>query len=191
MENKKTKTLFRFFSILDYEKEEAFLREERLNGWKYVKFTFPGFYRFEQCEPEDVIYRLDYNSASGPDKGAYVQMFNDCGWAYEGDVFGWSYFSKSAAGADEDEEIFSDIDSKLDLFGRIFKGRMLPLVILFCSVILPFLAMFSVRWYNGENTDPWFFGVFIVYVILFVVYISIFTLYGYKLNKLKKKYGRK
>ncbi|MBR2577469.1 MAG: DUF2812 domain-containing protein, partial [Erysipelotrichaceae bacterium] len=51
------KTMFRFFTIADYEEEENWLREEHLNGWKMVKAIPPCAYVFEPCEKEDVIYR--------------------------------------------------------------------------------------------------------------------------------------
>ena len=54
-----TKTCFRFFSIMDYEKEADFLREMHKKGWKFVKVSLLGFYEFEACEPEDVVYQLD------------------------------------------------------------------------------------------------------------------------------------
>ena len=34
---KETKTCFRFFSIMDYEKEADFLRKMHKKGWKFVK----------------------------------------------------------------------------------------------------------------------------------------------------------
>ena len=55
---KETKTCFRFFSIMDYEKEADFLRKMHKKGWKFVKVSLGGFYGFEACEPEDVVYQL-------------------------------------------------------------------------------------------------------------------------------------
>ena len=40
-----------------------------------------GRYLFEKCEPEDVVYQLDYNPEGDGHKAAYVQMFEDCGWS--------------------------------------------------------------------------------------------------------------
>ena len=60
MGQKTTKRLFRFWTIADFEAEEEFLREQHKQGWKFVKYTLPGFYTFEASTPEDVIYQLDF-----------------------------------------------------------------------------------------------------------------------------------
>lgn len=187
---KNRKTLFRLFSIADFEEEEAFLRGERMKGWKYENLIFPGFYKFTECEPQDVIYRLDYNAASGAEKGAYLKMFSDCGWTYEGDKFGWSYFSKATAEEDMNEEIFSDMESKLELFDRIFKSRMQPLLIIFGCIIAPMLFLFSVKWYVSGCVNPWYLGLAITYAALFVTYVIIFATVGRKFAALKRKYRR-
>ena len=59
-----TKTCFRFFSIMDYEKEADFLREMHKKGGN-LKVSLLGFYEFEAREPEDVVYQLDYNPGWG------------------------------------------------------------------------------------------------------------------------------
>ena len=70
------KTLIHIFTIADYEEEEMWLREQHRSGWKIVKMTPPCFYTFESCEPEDVIYRLDYkNSGQTYD---YMRMWDGC-----------------------------------------------------------------------------------------------------------------
>ena len=74
------KTLIRFFTIADFEEEEAWLREQHNMGWRLVKATLPCFYTFDRCEPEDVIYRLDFKN--GEEEGDYFQMFRDYGWEY-------------------------------------------------------------------------------------------------------------
>ena len=55
-----TKTVTRFFTIADFIEEEKWLREMHNQGWKLSKMTPPCFFTFESCEPEDVIYRLDF-----------------------------------------------------------------------------------------------------------------------------------
>ena len=56
------KTVIRFFTIADYEEEEIWLRKQHRSGWKLTGMTPPCIYRFESCEPEDVIYRLDFRN---------------------------------------------------------------------------------------------------------------------------------
>ena len=52
MKNKKT--LFRFFTLFEYEEEEAFLENQHKNGWKVTGYKLPGFYKFEKCDKEEV-----------------------------------------------------------------------------------------------------------------------------------------
>ena len=91
------KSEVRFFTIADWEKEEEYLRKRHREGWKFVRLSFP-VYHFEKCEPEDVVYQLDYNEDGVAHKEEYVQMFADCGWEYLQDFAGYSYFRKPVAG---------------------------------------------------------------------------------------------
>ena len=50
-----SKIQFRMFAIFDYDKEEDYLREMYLQGWRYKTSRWWIFY-FEECEPDDVIY---------------------------------------------------------------------------------------------------------------------------------------
>ena len=103
----KTKKQFKYFSIFNYEKEQEYLSEMHRHGWKFVKVTGFCIYHFEECEPEEVIYQLDYNQEGIENKDEYVKMFNDCGWEYLQDYVGYSYFRKPADEMNDNEEIFS------------------------------------------------------------------------------------
>ena len=138
---KNTKTEVRFFTITEWEKEQDYLRQQHQKGWKFVRVNFIGLYHFEKCEPEDVIYQLDYNPEGLEHKEEYVQMFRDCGWEYLQDYVGYSYFRKAAALMDGEEEIFCDDASRADMMRRVFKGRMIPLFIVFFSQNPPFLRI--------------------------------------------------
>ena len=46
-----TKTFVRVFTIVDFEEEEIWLREQSKKGWKLEKMVPPFLYTFEQCEP--------------------------------------------------------------------------------------------------------------------------------------------
>ncbi len=51
------KKRFRIFTILDLDKEEEYLHEMHLKGWRYRTSRF-GFFYFDQCQPDDVIYHI-------------------------------------------------------------------------------------------------------------------------------------
>lgn len=176
---KERKTTFKFFTITQYEKEQEYLRKMHKNGWRFIGVTLPGFYHFEQCTPEDVIYQLDYNQEGVNHKEEYVQMFQDCGWEYLTDFVGYSYFRKAANKMKEDEGIFCDDSSRLDMMKRIFKGKMLPLLCIFFAIIIPQLYMqYSIEGFRGD--------MFIIFVVLFVLYLMIFISFGVGYWKFKR-----
>ena len=138
---------------------------------------FLGIYHFERCEPEEVVYQLDYNPSSGNERESYIQMFRDCGWEYLQDFVGYSYFRKPVSQMRGEEEIFCDDASRLDMMRRVWKGRMIPLLILMLVVFLPNL------WLNRQLDTPedWFcIGIF---GVLLVLYLVVFGQFGYQFWK--------
>ena len=134
MEKKKE---IKLFSINQHKEEEQYLRNRHKEGWKFVKVTGLGVYHFEKCEPEDVIYQLDYNQEGIANKSEYIRMFDDCGWEYLQEYFGFTYFRKRAAEMNGEEAIFSDEGSQLAMLERIYKGRVLPVVVICLACVLP------------------------------------------------------
>ena len=51
---KDRKIKFRYFTIMEWEKEQDFLRQEGLKGWRFTKATLLGIYHFEEifCDDE-------------------------------------------------------------------------------------------------------------------------------------------
>ena len=164
----RSKTEIRFFSILDYDKEQEYLREMNKAGWRFVSVSGICVYHFEECEPEDVIYQLDYNREGREHKSEYLKLFSDCGWEYIQDYYGFSYFRKPASASGSDE-IFCDDDSKREMLGRVFRGRMIPLAVIFACVLLPqFILTLFERQEYGVAT---FFGVMTgLYIAIFVCF---------------------
>ena len=132
-----TKKQFKWFTIFEYEKEQDYLREMHKAGWKFVKVKGFGMYYFEKCDPKDVVYQLDFNKDGLAHKDEYLKMFDDCGWEYIQDYAGYSYFRKAVSEEGVEEEIFCDEESKFQMMQRVINGRMLPLLILFFTVLLP------------------------------------------------------
>lgn len=162
---KTTKKVIKYFSICDYEKEQDYLREMHRSGWKLVSVSGFCVYKFEKCIPEDVIYQLDYNQEGLANKDEYVKMFTDCGWEYIQDYVDFSYFRKPAAQTDGAEEIFCDEASRMQLVERIFKGRVVPLIVLFFAVLVPGLLYNIVR--GNIATIVLFVAVIILYLVVF------------------------
>lgn len=174
------KTQFQFFTITDFEEEAQYLSKMHAKGWKFAYVSFPGFYHFVKCEPEEVIYQLDYNKEGRKNFAEYKQMYEDMGWEYLLDFVGYSYFRKPVSQMETDEKIFCDDDSRLDLLKRIFMGRVIPMLILLAVIILPFLV-FTVMDPDTSVLGP---------AIMLVFYVVVFAKFGMKYRELKKKLGR-
>ncbi len=174
-----TKKQFKWFSIFQYEEEQDYLRKMHQKGWRFVKVTGFGMYHFEECSPEDVVYQLDYNKEGLENKEEYVKMFEDCSWEHIQDYAGYSYFRKKVSESGEAEEIFCDDASKIQMMERVIKGRMLPLLILFCTVLLPQFIL------NIAIYRNYFAAAFIGCILL--LYVSIFITCAVKYSRLKNK----
>ena len=173
---KETKTELRFFNIMEYEKEQDYLRERHRQGWK-LKATYPpGIYRFVRCQPEDVIYQLDYNPDGIKHKDEYVQLFQDCGWEYLFEFAGYSYFCKPAEEAQGDESIFCDDESRLEMVRRVFYGRMLPVLLIFICLILPQFA-------DAVGQDGIASPFFILILILLALFLLVFCQFAWQYRR--------
>ena len=126
-----TKQERKYFTITEYDREQEYLSRQHREGWRFTSVTGIGQYHFERCEPEEVVYQLDYNTEGNINQQEYVRMFEDCGWEYVTTYVGYAYFRKPVSQMQGQEEIFFDDSSKLEMMQRIFKGRMIPMFIVF------------------------------------------------------------
>lgn len=168
----------RFFTVPQWKKEQDYLRNQHNKGWKFKKVDWLCCYHFERCEPEDVVYQLDFNPDGINHKNEYVQMFSDCGWEYIQDFVGYSYFRKPVSCMqNKDEEIFCDDSSRLDMMRRVFKGKIIPMIMAFLLIILP--QLFA----QSHNTHSKI--IYYIFVALAVLYLILFTIFAYQFWKYK------
>lgn len=172
-----TKKEFKIFTIVNHKEEEQYLRQQHNAGWKFIKVTGLGTYHFEKCQPEDVVYQLDYNQESVSDKGEYIRMFADCGWDYIQDFFGYSYFRKRAADMNGEEEIFCDESSRLAMMERVYKGRLVPLLVVFFALLLPQFI---------SNLSKGNYGIALVLGGMLALYVYIFVYFAVRYHQQKK-----
>lgn len=172
----------RFFTISDWMEEEEWLREQSKRGLKLKKVNPPAGFVFEEAEPQDVVYKLDYKNTKASKE--MKQMYQDYGWEYCGECFGWNYYRKPAdqINSENEGELFSDNESKLEMVQHIFKTRMMPLVVIFLCCVVPNLLKVITR-SNLDVIDIVFTAIF---GVLFVLYIYIFIHCGTKLRKIKE-----
>lgn len=86
------KKQFRIFTILDLDKVEEYLHEMHLKGWRYRTSRF-GFFDFDQCQPDDVIYRV-WNTSHLRKNEVDLQSIKDRGWEFVENC-SYTVFSKS------------------------------------------------------------------------------------------------
>ena len=113
------KTLYKWFFVWDFDKEEAWLNELAMNGWVLVDVGFCR-YTFERCEPGEYIIRLEMHG-SDPD---YVGFMEETGANFIGRIVQWMYFSRRSEYGEFN--IFSDIDSRIGHLQGI--ARMLMII---------------------------------------------------------------
>ena len=146
------KSVYRIFTIADYDREALYFREMHAKGWKLRKVSysillFAVKYTFEKCQPEQVSYQLNFYPMRTSERTSYLQLFKDCGWEHITDFNGFSYFRKahSEIESDAEFEIYNDATGKLDMVHRILRLRVLP-VLFFLSMLIPlFLKLLSER----------------------------------------------
>lgn len=183
MQDKKKE--IKWFDVTQYEKEADYLRNMNKQGWKFTGVKFPGRYYFEKCEPEDVVYQLDYNQEGMENKEEYLQMFRDCGWEYILDFAGYSYFRKAASEMEQEESIFCDEESRLDMMTRVYRGRILPLIAIFCCCLLLLFLSGSGVIGSGYAFLRCISALLIAVLILYVVIFIRFAIgyFNYKKNQ--------
>ena len=128
-----TKTVYKWFWVWEFEKEEAWLNEMAMNGWALSSVGFCR-YTFERCQPGEYSVRLEMR---GYDQ-AYVSFMEETGAELVGRYFSWLYFRNKAENGPFD--LFSDIDSRIAHLNRI--ARVLT-AIGFCNLFIGALNVFS------------------------------------------------
>ncbi|MBC6309867.1 DUF2812 domain-containing protein [Listeria sp. FSL L7-1582] len=116
-----TKKVFKFITVDNVEKEEAFLEEMANQGWFFSKYASLR-YHFEQGEPAEYTYCIDYKENSG-DEEEYLGLFEDAGWehVYAYPILNgrWMYFRKAMKEGAPKEAIFTDDASMVALWKTI------------------------------------------------------------------------
>ena len=129
-------TKFRYFTLFDYDIEEKWLTEMHASGWKLVSARLT-LYTFERCEPENVVYKLDFREAKDGDRESYLAMFREYGWEFMYEINNYCCFRRSVRDTDEKElDIFSDRQSRIDMMKRIIRWRLLPVLLIFLGGFL-------------------------------------------------------
>ena len=163
-----SKVQFRIFTIVDLDKEEEYLHEMHLKGWRYRTSRF-GFFYFDQCQPNDVIYCI-YDTRHLKKYKHELQDFRNSGWELIGIGF-CTILRKPASDILPEEQVYM---SK-DLRWEVMRSRLRSCTAAFLGGFVVCMSLFR------EDLSMSFFIIFVLYVCL----IS-YLIHGF--FRLKRKY---
>ena len=159
---------FRIFTIVDLDKEEEYLHEMHLKGWRYRTNRF-GFFYFEQCQPDDVIYHI-YDSRFLKKYKYELQDFRNRGWELMETGF-CSILRKPTSDILSEEKVYM----RNDLRWEVMRSRLRSSIATLLGGLLVCLILYR------DNLSSSFFLIFGIYGFM----IS-YLIYGY--FRLKRKY---
>jgi hypothetical protein len=167
-------------------KEEAWLESMSQDGWHLKSLALPCVYHFDRGEPLRYTYRLDYMLADKNKWPEYLQIFQDAGWEYIGEMSNWRYWRKQVAQG-ETAEIFTDTESKIKKYRRLLA------FLAFMLILLVFLG--RQMFVGGLDGDlmavPLISAIYLVgrilYAVLIPVYIVVVVKLLQRINQLKKQ----
>lgn len=162
------KKRFRIFTILDLDKKEEYLHEMHLKGWRYRTSRF-GFFYFDQCQPDDVIYCI-YDSRFLKKYKHELQDFSNRGWELIG-AGSCSIFRKTASDILSEDQVYM---SK-GLRWEVMRNRLRSCTVAFSGGLVVCMSSFR------EELSMSFFIIFVLYAFLISYLILGFF-------RLKRKY---
>ena len=70
------KVVYRISTIADYDREALYLGEMHAKGWKLKEVSYSNLvvavkYTFEKCQPEQVVYQLDFYPMKKSERASY------------------------------------------------------------------------------------------------------------------------
>ena len=182
------KVVYRIATIADYDREALYLRKMHAEGWKLKRVSYSILlvavkYTFEECQPEQVSYQLDFYPMKKSERASYLQLFKDCGWEHITDFNSFSYFRKahSEIESDAEFEIYNDAAGRLAMVKRILTMRILPILLLFAA-LLPIFSKFV----SGVSSFSW--ELFLIFIIDGVLLIVFAIQISYILCRLSQKW---
>jgi len=164
----KSKLQFRVFTILDLDKKEEYLHEMHLKGWKFKSNRF-GFFYFDQCQPDDVIYCI-YDSRFLKKYKHELQDFRDRGWELIETGF-CSIFRKPASDLLPEDQVYM---SK-GLRWEVMRYRLRSCTVAFSGGLVVCMSLF-----REELSQPFF--------VIFVLYAFMISYLIHGFFRLKRKY---
>lgn len=159
---------FRIFTILDLDKKEEYLHEMHLKGWRYRTSRF-GFFYFDQCQPDDIIYRI-YDSRFLKKYKHELQDFRNRGWELIETGF-CSILRKSSSDILPEDQVYMSKGFRWE----VMRYRLRSCTVAFSGGLVVCMSLFK------EELSMSFFIIFLLYAFLIF-----YLIYGF--FRLKRKY---
>ena len=166
--------------------EEAWLEKMSQEGNHLQSVQLPCTYIFSPGEARQYTYRLDYIRLDKAGLAGYLQLFQDAGWEYLGEMSNWRYWRKLTA-AGETPEIFTDPESKLNKYKRmlVYLG-----FFLFILVFLGTRMYLDQPWTDSTGSSVisaiYLFGI-CSYAVVISLYIVVVVQLLRRVSQLKKE----
>lgn len=168
----------RFKLLFDKDHEENWLNQMCQQGWAMVRF-FAGVYTFIPCQPGEFIYQIDLLPGKGftpEDPDGYMEFMDETGvevlqrWAR------WVYLRKRAA--DGPFEIYTDVDSRIQMYSRIRAMFLWGLGLELCYSA----SLWSYLW-RGEI---FFYCLALLYLLIFAAFLRAAIRCSRKIQELER-----
>ena len=163
-----SKVQFRIFTVVDLDKEEEYLHEMHLKGWRYRTSRF-GFFYFEQCQPDDVIYHI-YDTRHLKKYKHELQNFKNSGWELLETGF-CSILHKSSSDILPEDQVYMTNGLRWE----VMCSRLRSCTVAFSGGLVVCMSLFR------EDLSMSFF-------IIFVLYACLISYLIYGSFRLKRKY---
>ena len=164
-----TKIECKVFFITDFNQQAQYLTEMHRKGWRLTKIRWSFFYHFEKCQPEDVVYQVDFKEAKNKDRENYLHMYEDYGWEFVVSCRNFNIFRKPAKMGEL--ELYGDRESRVEFVKTIFQRRYLlslglygillgtslrsrpGFVLGFSIIYIPLLLLLGIRFYRMVKSN--------------------------------------
>ena len=163
-----SKVQFQMFTIFDLDKVEDYLHEMHLKGWKFKSNRF-GFFYFEPCRPDDVMYRV-WNTSYLRKNEMVLQGIKDRGWEFVENC-SYSVFRKATDDLVPNDQIF--MNNRLRWDG--VKSGLRTSTVSISGGLVVCMSLFR------ESLSQSFFLIFALYALMITYLI-------YSFYRLKRKY---
>ncbi len=177
-----TKTVFKAIFAWEDEKEEKWLEQMAAEGWKLISVA-PYVYEFQRCEPEKVVFRLDYKNTLDKDYQEYLSIFKDAGWEMFATFANWHYF-KIKPENEKIPEIYNSGKAKAQKYRRLLLG-MIPFLPIYIVLLNPAFH------FSEESTGGFFYGLLggikVVMSLLMLLMVYAFIRILAKIKKLESE----